>query len=138
MKQITMAALLLATGVQAGELNLELAGKGLAGNKIHVAVYSANVPEQFPFDEKPYRATIVDATNDRMTMSMPDIPSGKYAVAVYVDNNRNGKLDKNSFGVPKEMYGFSNDARGMFGPPDFAEAVFEISENPVSKTIQLH
>lgn len=138
MKRMMMAALLLATGVQAGELKLELTGKGLAGNQIHVAVYSANVPEQFLSDEKPYRATIVGAANDRMTVSMPDIPLGKYAVAVYVDNNRNGKLDKNFFGVPKEMYGFSNDARGMFGPPDFTEAAFEIGENPVSKTIQLH
>lgn len=138
MKRMMMAALLLATGVQAGELKLELAGKGLAGNQIHVAVYSANVPEQFPSGEKPYRATIVEVTNDQMTVSIPDLSPGKYAVAVYVDNNRNGKLDKNFFGVPKEMYGFSNDARGMFGPPEFTEAAFDIGENIVSKSIQLH
>ena len=59
MKRLMMtAALLLATGAQAGELKLELEGKGMAGNQIRVAVYSANAPEQFPSDEKFYRGVV--------------------------------------------------------------------------------
>jgi uncharacterized protein (DUF2141 family) len=71
-------------------------------------------------------------------VTVPDLPPGRYAVAAYVDNNRNGKQDKNFLGVPKEDYGFSNEARGRFGPPDFAEAAFDIGDNAVSKTIHLH
>lgn len=78
------------------------------------------------------------ATNDRMTVSIPDLPPGKYAVSAYVDSNRSGKLDKNFPGVPKEMYGFSNNVHGIFGPTDFTEAAFDIGENVVSKSIQLH
>jgi uncharacterized protein (DUF2141 family) len=66
------------------------------------------------------------------------LPSSKYAVAAYVDNNRNGRQDKNFLGIPKEIYGFSNDVRGMFGPPDFAAAAFEIGENAATKSIHLH
>jgi len=138
MKRLMVTALLAATGVQAGELKLELQGKGLAGNQIRVAVYSANKLEQFPSDDKFYRGVVSEATSDSLTVSMPDLPTGKYAVAAYVDNNKNGRQDKNFLGVPKEIYGFSNDARGMFGPPDFAEAAFDIGENSVSKFIQLH
>ena len=29
------------------------------------------------------------------------------------------ELDKNTFGAPKEAYGFSNNARGTFGAPDY-------------------
>jgi uncharacterized protein (DUF2141 family) len=138
MKRLMVAALLAATGVQAGELKLELQGKGVAGNQIRVAVYSANQPEQFPSDDKFYRGVVSEASSDRLTLSVPDLPAGKYAVAAYVDNNKNGRQDKNFLGVPKEIYGFSNDARGMFGPPDFGEAAFDIGENPISKSIQLH
>ncbi|MFH0934941.1 MAG: DUF2141 domain-containing protein [Pseudomonadota bacterium] len=133
-----MTTLLLATGVQAGELKLELHGAGMAGNPVRVAVYSALRPEQFPSDEHYYRGAVSDAQADRLTVSVPDLPPGRYAVAAYVDNNRNGRQDKNLLGVPKEDYGFSNDARGRFGPPDFAEAAFDIGENAVTKTVFLH
>ena len=132
------SVLLSAFAAQAGELRLELEGKGMAGNQIRVAVYSANAPEQFPSDEKFYRGMVGEATDDRLTVLIADLPAGKYAVAVYVDNNKNGRQDKNFLGIPKEIYGFSNDARGMFGPPDFAAAAFDIGENAVTKSIHLH
>jgi uncharacterized protein (DUF2141 family) len=133
-----IAALLLTFTVQAGELKLELEGKGMAGNQIRVAVYSAKAPEQFPSDDKFYRGVVSEAVGDRLSVVIPDLLPGKYAVAAYVDDNRNGKQDKNLLGVPKEIYGFSNNARGMFGPPDFAEAAFDIGENAATKSIQLH
>ena len=135
---MVVVLLLAVTGVQAGELTLELRGKGISGNQIRVAVYSANAPEQWASDEKYYRGVVGEATTDRLTVTVPDLPPGKYAVAAYVDGNRNGKQDKNFLGVPKESYGFSNDARGMFGPPDFAEAAFDVGEGVVTKAIQLH
>jgi len=54
-----------------------------------------------------------------------DPPAGTLAVAFIHDENGNGRLDKNFFGVPTEGYGFSNDARGSMGPPPFAKAAFE-------------
>ena len=133
-----ISTLLWVFAAQAGELKLELEGKGMAGNSIRVAVYSANAPEQFPSDDKFYRGIVSEAAGDRLTVLIPDLPSGKYAVGVYVDNNRNGRQDKNFFGVPKEKYGFSNDVRGIFGPPDFAAAAFDIGENAATKSIHLH
>jgi len=47
---------------------------------------------------------------------------GQYAIKVFHDENANGELDINFLGIPKESYGFSNHARGRFGPPPFAEA----------------
>jgi uncharacterized protein (DUF2141 family) len=44
-----------------------------------------------------------------------------------VDVNRNNKMDMNFISIPKEQYGFSNDASGNFGPPSFAEASFTVS-----------
>ncbi len=131
------AALLAATGVQAGDLKLELDGKGMAGNQVRVAVYSAEAQQQFPSDVGFYRGTVNEATSDHVLVVIPDLPPGKYAVAAYIDNNRNGKQDKNLLGVPKEGYGFSNNVRGIFGPPKFSEAAFEIGTAPVSQSIHI-
>jgi uncharacterized protein (DUF2141 family) len=40
------------------------------------------------------------------------IKPGKYAIAVIHDENCNGKLDTNMFGIPKEGYGFFQWCRG--------------------------
>lgn len=135
---LILAACLAAFAAQAGELKLELEGKGMAGKSVRVAVYSANAPRQFPSDTEFFRGVVNEAVVDHLAVTIADLPPGKYAVAAYVDNNRNGRQDKNFLGVPKEIYGFSNDVRGMFGPPDFAEAAFDIGENSVVKSIHLH
>lgn len=135
---ITVPLLVMAIGAQAGNLNLVFYGEGLAGNPVWVAVYSALAQEQFPSMEKPYRGMVIDATSDRLSATVANLPPGKYAVAAFADSNRNGKQDKNFLGMPTEIYGFSNDARGKFGPPAFADAAFEIGENAVSLSIHLH
>lgn len=61
-----------------------------------------------------------------------NLPSGTYAISTYHDENSNQNLDTGLFGIPKERYGFSNDAKGNMGPPKYEDAKFEISS---SKTI---
>ena len=43
-------------------------------------------------------------------------------------------MDTKIFGIPKEPYGFSNDATGFMGPPKFKDAKFTIEAN---KTITI-
>ena len=57
------------------------------------------------------------------------VPDGEYAVTVFQDLNENGELDTSSIGFPREPYGFSNDARGSFGPPKFRKAKFDVAGN---------
>ncbi|WP_420583366.1 DUF2141 domain-containing protein [Reichenbachiella sp.] len=70
----------------------------------------------------------IDNTGE-VIVSFKDVPSGTYAVAVIHDANDNGELDTGAFGIPTEAYGFSNDARGMFGPADFDESQFEVNQD---------
>lgn len=49
---------------------------------------------------------------------------GSYAIAVFHDSNSNGKLDRGMLGIPKEGFGFSNNAQPkLTGPPEFRDAV---------------
>ena len=69
-------------------------------------------------------------------LSFPDIPSGHYAVAVFHDENGNGKLDT-YFGIPAEGIGFSRNPRLIFGPPGFAAAAFVVTGDVVSETVKV-
>jgi uncharacterized protein (DUF2141 family) len=62
------------------------------------------------------------------TFTITDIPSGVYAVAIFQDNNGNGKLDKNFFGVPKEPFAFSNNIVPKLSTPGFDECKFQFAK----------
>ncbi len=63
-----------------------------------------------------------------------DLPKGTYAVSAFHDENNNGKLDKNMLGIPKERYGFSNNAKGFMSAPSFEQAKILVNGN---KTIEI-
>ena len=55
-----------------------------------------------------------------------EVVPGTYAVGIFHDANLNNLLDNYFFGVPREQYGFSNNARGFMGPPSFNDAAFAV------------
>ncbi len=62
---------------------------------------------------------------------------GRYAVAVYHDENDNGEFDQALFGIPLEDFGFSNDATVFLGPPSFGEAQVSVPEEGARITIHM-
>lgn len=77
------------------------------------------------FTSKPWKGEKPGAHKGAMHVFFNDVPAGKYAIAVYHDENQNAKMDSNFMGIPKEGYGFSNDAMGTFGPPSFEKALIQ-------------
>jgi uncharacterized protein (DUF2141 family) len=61
-----------------------------------------------------------------------DLEPGDYAVQLFHDENGNGKMDSNLFGLPSEGYAFSNRARASFGPPKFAQMKFTVTPQPAA------
>jgi uncharacterized protein (DUF2141 family) len=66
-----------------------------------------------------------------------NLTPGSYAIIVFHDENDNGKLDENYWGVPTEGYAFSNNAQGFLGAPDFATAAVAIDAADKAITIDL-
>ncbi|MCG8335358.1 MAG: DUF2141 domain-containing protein [Proteobacteria bacterium] len=54
---------------------------------------------------------------------------GVYGAAAYHDENGNKKFDTNFIGMPKEGYGFPNNIKARFSPPDYHEVLFTVGEN---------
>ncbi|EKK00200.1 hypothetical protein RBSH_04536 [Rhodopirellula baltica SH28] len=62
------------------------------------------------------------------TIPIDQLPT-RFAIAAFHDTDNDGALSRNQFGIPAERYGFSNDARGKFGPPAFDDAVIDRPAN---------
>jgi uncharacterized protein (DUF2141 family) len=70
-------------------------------------------------------------------ISLSDLKPGTYGAMVFQDLNMDGKMNFNMVGLPMEPYGFSNNSRGMFGPPSWAKASFRFGGQPASHAIRL-
>lgn len=103
--------------------------KGTAGS-LRVALF--NSEEQFL--KTPYKGEIVKISGETVTVVFKNVPAGTYGASVIHDENENEKMDTGMMGIPKEGFGFSNDAMGMFGPPKFKEASFVL---PATKSVSV-
>ncbi|MCY4342626.1 MAG: DUF2141 domain-containing protein [Gammaproteobacteria bacterium] len=70
-----------------------------------------------------FRETAVEGS---LTLVADGLPPGEYAIRVMHDRNGNDELDVNFVGLPIEPYGFSNNAKGRFGPAAWKDARFEL------------
>ena len=74
-------------------------------------------------------------TDNKCVIVVNNLKQGKYAFKYFHDENKNENIDVNWMKIPKEGYGFSNNAKGTFGPPPFEKTIFEIKENTVLKCV---
>lgn len=97
-------------------------------------------PEGFPIEflRSATNVMVIKVRKSQARCDFEDIPPGIYALAVIHDENMNGELDTNVLGIPKEGYGFSNDARAWFGAPSFTDASFPYDGQTLDLTISLH
>ena len=114
-----------------GTLLVRVVGLESSAGIVRIALTDANGYES----DKNVREATLPIKNERAHWTVEAVPTGTYAVRLYHDENKNGELDTNVLGVPQEAYGFSNDARGRFGPPDFEAAAVTLDSDSLSLTI---
>jgi uncharacterized protein (DUF2141 family) len=72
----------------------------------------------------------------RMCLYVPK--PGVYAIAIYHDENANGKFDRGGIiGLPLEGYGFSNNPPTFFSLPSFNSVRVSIPHSGLTTTIRL-
>jgi len=109
------------------DLSIEINNVKTSNGTINVAVYDAS--EGFLKFDRVYKADSVIAQKGKTNIKLVGLPEGQYALAIFHDENGNNKLDKNWLGIPKEDIGFSNARMKTFGPPQFEECAFLLSEH---------
>jgi uncharacterized protein (DUF2141 family) len=80
-------------------------------------------------DQKVLAQIMSEIKDKKCDISIYNLKPGKYAIRYFHDENLNGIMETNIFGKPTEGYGFSNNAKGMFGPPPFEKWLFELKND---------
>ena len=118
-----------------GKLTVNISGfpssDGVAMVALHNTEHSYQGEEAGALDKK-----MVPVVNQKTQVVFENLTFGSYGVSFYHDENANGKLDTNAMGIPKEAYGFSNNARGFFGKPSYKDVTFQM--NSAEKQITIH
>jgi len=104
--------------------NLEVKIDNIKSDKGDILIGLYNDGHNFP--RKTSDGRIVKASKDGVTVAFHDLKPGPYAISVLHDENSNKDMDQNRIGLPKEGFGFSNNARTSFGPPSFDKAKIQL------------
>jgi len=127
------AADVLAGSVGAGVVEVRVEGLPSAQGTVYASIFLS--PEGFPGDKsRAYAYRAVPAQDGSVVLIFEQVPPGTFVVAVLHDADANEELSFNLLGIPKEEYGFSRDARAMFGPPPFEKAAVSLQAGE-SKTL---
>jgi uncharacterized protein (DUF2141 family) len=143
-----VAALHPASETSTGSLTITIDGLRRSGGTVLVGLYDSRasfdraieLAGEFGFLNDPNRvAGAALRANDMLRggVTFRNLPPGRYAVILFHDENGNGRLDKNFWGVPTEPYGFSNNAQGLLGPPSFKEAALSLDGGDQAIAIDL-
>lgn len=87
--------------------------------------------------EKAFKSASIKIEGNKAIINFENIPEGTYALSVFHDSQNTGKLRTNALGIPRDGYGFSNDAMGTFGPPTFEKASFKVATGKNNVQINL-
>jgi len=100
---------------------------GIENDLGKVLVALSDSEKDFEASEKAFRMATLEIKDKKASVTFEDLPPGEYALKVFHDENDDGELDTNFLGIPSENYGFSNNARGSFGPASWSDAKFMLN-----------
>lgn len=117
---ILITSLLLMTN----PLEVNITNISKAKGSVRIAVFTS--AEDFAEERNAVFAKVVPLTSTATIKFQLPVSSGEqtHGIAVYHDLNDNGKLDRNSLGIPKEPYTFSNNPAAKWQAPGFTDIAF--------------
>lgn len=107
-----------------------------ASAPVKVAVYNSN--KNFLLKEGRIKEFFVQPKGEIAEVEITGLEYGVYAIVVFEDLNNSGDMDRNTFGLPTERYGLSNNFVPKVKKPSFKNCAFEYSseKNKVSIDLQ--
>jgi len=133
--QAALISLLWLPGAQAADLTVDVIGLKNSRGDVHIALFDD--PANFPYEEGVRVSEEVAIKGLRASAVFHDLQPGKYAIAVYHDENGNRQFDQGFLGIPLEEFGFSSGARAFLGPPSFEDADIILPDDGTTTVIDL-
>jgi len=127
---------LAADGQSRGDLTIHVTGMRNTSGFVVIAL--ADSENTFLGKGPAYAQIRTRVQGPDAVVTLRDIPWKDYAISVFHDENANGTLDRTMKGIPKEAYGYSNNARGKHGLPSFRMSRFSFRSQAQTIMISLH
>ncbi|MEM6411993.1 MAG: DUF2141 domain-containing protein [Pseudomonadota bacterium] len=129
-----LAALLMPVSAHAGTLNLTVEDIETEAGTLHIGLYDAETYDG---------GSAIDGANitvvgNTVSITLENVAPGEYGVKVFHDEDDDGEMDTNPFGIPTEAYAFSNNAKGRFGPANWEDAKFTVTDTVTAQIISLN
>jgi uncharacterized protein (DUF2141 family) len=122
--------------------NLAVSISGIRNDKGQVFIQLWNTAAGFPRQsDNAYKYVAIDANkavNGVITTNFSGLAPGIYAISILHDENRNGKMDTNAFGVPNEGWAVSNNVITHMHAPSYEQARFQLPPSGQTISIALH
>ncbi len=119
-----------------GALLIEVVGLRSSEGMMRASLWDTETG--FPLEkELAWRRATAKITDAESQLQFEGVPYGQWAISIYHDENANGELDRNFFGIPTEGIGASNNRVGRFSAPVFEDATFRLDEPKKVLSIQL-
>jgi uncharacterized protein (DUF2141 family) len=125
------------TTVVVKRVPLTLIVKNLQSPTAPVTIGVYGTENKFPDPKDQLKEYVFKPKSGQLIVKVKDLPYGIYALAIYQDENSNGKIDKNFLGIPTEHYAFSNNYKPTVKAPAFKDCQFTYSATTSSVTMTL-
>ena len=115
--------------LSAGEIRILVSNIEEKKGTIHYGVY--NNPKLFPDENGKILGGFEEVSKViEDGLLIDDLEESNYAIAIFHDKNSNDKFDT-FFSIPKEKFGFSNNARIFLAPPKFEDSSIFVGQNSI-------
>ncbi len=119
----------------ADQADIQVILKGFKSDEGQAMLALHNTNKTFLKKKAPFKGAKVTINNKTAEYIFKNVPYGEYSIAVFHDENSNMDLDANFLGIPKEDYGFSNNAWRKYGPPKYKQTLFTVNAEKVNMEI---
>jgi uncharacterized protein (DUF2141 family) len=117
-----------------GTIILKVTGLHSEKGQVRIAVFNSS---ETWLGEQPLYSSTIKVDGQSVVWKISDVPYGDYGIAVFHDENKNGKMDKNLLGMPVEPYGFSNNLRVILRAPKWEKAKFAVKNSTTEISIEV-
>lgn len=94
---------------------------------VNIGVF--NSEQSYQTKTLPVAEASVEVITDNKISTCINLPEGKYAIAVFHDENGDNQLNTKKLGIPTEGVGFSGRLKSKIRAPKFNEALFHLQRD---------
>ncbi|MEG0032972.1 MAG: DUF2141 domain-containing protein [Mucinivorans sp.] len=126
---------LFSVGVSSAQNTIEVVVNGMRKTTGKILVSLHNSQNTYGSYTTCYKSKDIDVSKHENSCVFNNLADGTYTVTLYHDDDNNRKLTTNFLGIPREGFGFSNNAKVVLGRPAYKLAKFDVKGNRTVRQI---